>query len=331
MQQIRLLSSTAILSIMIWLVADYSLTETATIRVRIHPQAADESAMRVALAEDEPSVVEVKIAGKRTQVEELRSRAPLGIPLSISTRAAKTYRIRLDEEFRKAAILREVDVQQVMPETIDVEVDRDTTVTMPISVKTTGGLVYEIEPEAEPTEVAVTISERALSQIPKDDRKVIIEPDNYLTGAAHGVLGTEVVPLTPVVASISVLLNPDFVKLRFKIKDLAEEAVISAVPIKIEASPDIFNGYKIEFKDAGPVLTQPLTIKGPPDMIERVRRGELRIFGVVSLTAANKAAVGSLQYLTPEFKLPKGLVRVGDVESLEFKLVPIKSPALGNE
>jgi len=331
MQQFRLLSSTAILSIMIWLVADYSLTQTATIRVRILPKAADENAMRVAMAEGEPSVVEVRVAGKPTQVDELRSRAPLSVPLSISSRAAKTYRIRLDEELRKAIALRDVDVQQVIPETIDIEVDRDTTVMMPVSVKTTGAIQYDIEPEADPTEVAVTISERALSQIPLDQRSVIIEPDNYLIGAAHGVLGTEVVPLTPVVASQSVLLNPDFVKLRFKIRDRVKETTISAVPIKIEASPDIFNGYTIEFKDAGPVLTLPLTIKGPPVLVDRVERGELRIFGVVSLTAANKAAGASLQYTNPEFKLPKGIERAGDVESLEFKLVPITSPSTNDE
>lgn len=330
MQQARLLGITVVLSVMIWLVADHSLTEVATVRVRIHLHPAADN-MRVALAEGQPPIVEVKLSGKRSQIDELRARAPLSVRLPVTARAAQTYRLVLAGPMRDAPELRDVDVQEVRPPTVDIEVDRDRTVMMPVLVRPGGALDYEIPPKVEPAEVAVTISERALGALPPGERVVLLNPDDYLETAPRGKLDSVSVPLTAIVGNVGVQLDPDFVTLRFKIRDRLKQTTISAVPIKIEASPDLFNGYRVEFRDASPILTQPLTIKGPPQLVDRVAGGELRIHGVIALTAANKAAAGSFQYVTPEFKLPEGIERVGPVEPVEFKLAPIKQSATYSE
>lgn len=326
MQQARLLGITALLSVMVWLVADHSLTEVANIRVRLEFLPTEDQNMRVALAEGEPNIVNVSVAAKRSIIQKYRTQEIISVRLPVSPRASKTYRIPLLEQLRSAQELRDVGVQEVVPPDVDIEVDRDTTVRMPISVQTSGALKHRIPPSVEPDEVSVIISERALAHLTEDQRVVTLNADEFLKTADVGKLGSINVPLRQVVEGISVQVDPDHVALRYEIEERLESTTIPAVPIKIEASADIFNGYTVEFKDAGPVLTQPLTVKGPRELIERIESGELRIHGVIALTAANKAAAGSFQYVTPVFKLPKGIERIAPPEAVEFRLVPRNSP-----
>src|SRR5690606_36656149 len=117
-------------------------------------------------------------------------------------------------------------------------------------------------------------------------------------------------------------LNPDVAKIHFKLKDNLQEATLSAVPIKIETSLDIFNEYNIEVGDNAVILTQPIRIKGRPEVVERIRAGDIRIVGVVSLTAADKALPGKYRYFTPRFTLPEGVELTATPEPIEIQLVP---------
>jgi hypothetical protein len=193
-----------------------------------------------------------------------------------------------------------------------------------------GTLEYEVTPVVEPGEVRVTISERAYNELDPGARRIELDPDEHLRTAERGRLLSVPVPLTPLVSGVNVELNPDYVTLRAMLKERLQEASISAVPIKIEASLDIFNDYNVEVKDAGAILTRPVTIRGPAEMIERIKAGDIRLRGVVSLTAADKADPGRFRYQTPRFILPEGVALVTDPEPIEFRLLekpPVRSPS----
>lgn len=330
-QQIRLLGMTTLLSALIWLMADYSLTDTATVQVRVELPAPGPGRMRVTRVDPSLTVVEALVSGKKALISQLRAREPISVRLRISDRAAGRYQLNLLDEIKSLeSELSNVYVQAVNPETMEVNVDRDITRSMPIQIQSSGTLEYETAPRSEVTEVQVTMSELAYRELEAKDPtvlKVVVDPDEYLRTAPRGVLMTDIVPLKSVVAGYQVQLDPDSVILRFKLQERLKEATLSAVPIKIEASLDLFNNYEVEVRGAGPVLTQPITIKGPPEVVERIVSGDIRVHGAIALTAADKADPGTYRYRTPRFFLPEEIELVGEPTDVELRLVQRKPAA----
>lgn len=324
-QQVRLLGMTTLLSAMIWLLADYSLTDTAAVQVRIELPAPGPGRMRLTRVDPTLTIVEAQVSGKKAIISQLRAREPISVRLRISDRAAGRYHLNLLDEIKsQESELSNVFVQAINPETMEVNVDRDITRSMPIQIQSAGTLEYETPPRTEVSEVQVTMSELAYRELEAKDPtalRVLLDPDEYLRTAPRGVLMTDIVPLKSVVGGYQVQLDPDSVILRFKLQERLKEMTLSAVPIKIEASLDLFNNYEVEVRGAGPVLTQPITIKGPPEVIERVESGDIRIHGAIALTAADKADPGTYRYRTPRFILPEDVELVGEPADVELRLV----------
>ncbi len=322
MRKLWLIIMTSLLTILTWIVADYSLSDTATIQVQLTPVSGGGNDMRILPVGETEEPFKIQVTGRKTVIAQLKSRDSIAIRVPVSRRASGIYTLRLIDELQgHPGELDDVIVQSVSPPTLDILVDRNKTVMMPIQVQP-GSLEYEGPVIAEPTEVAVTISELAYNELPPTDRRVLLYPDEHLRTAPRGKLLTTSVHLTEMVGDYSVSLEPDIVTLRFKLIEELQEETISAVPIKIEASLDMFNGYRVEVRDAGAVLTRPVTVKGPTQAIEQLRAGQTRIWGVISLTADDKANPGRYRYLTPRFNLPEGVRLVEQPEPIEFRLVP---------
>ena len=330
MQRLKLIAMSSVLSILIWAVADHSLTDNATLRVRIVLTSGGASDMRVTALSDSREPFEVQVAGKKAIVSQLKAREPLTVRLPVSSRASGRYKLRLIDELRGAETeLSDVIIRSITPPDLDVLVDRDKRLTLPVVVLP-GTLDYEVPPSVDPAQVEVTISELDYAQLSPDDRRVLLDPDEHLRTAQRGKLLHSPVPLTPVVGGFSVQLDPDFVTLRFKLKEQLQEATIPAVPIKIEASLDIFNDFNVEVRDAGAILTRPITIKGPADLVSRIVSSEIKLRGVISLTAVDKTDPGRWRYVVPRFDLPEGVELKSDPDRVEFRLVvrPGAQPAL---
>ena len=322
MQQLRLFGMTSLLTILVWVAADSSLSDSAALQVNITPFSGGGSDMRVAATGADIKPFDVQVSGRKATIALLKSREPLTVRLPVSSRGSGLYTLQLIDELRSHADeLSEVFVQDVTPPTLDIRVDRDKVVTMPVQVLR-GSLDYEGPLVVDPTEVEVTISELDYGRLDPADRRVVLDPDEYLRTAPRGQLLSTGVPLTPIVGGFSVQLFPESVTVQFKLAEQLQEETLSAVPIKIESSLDIFNEYNVEVRDAGTILTQPITIKGPIEEIERIRADEIRIWGVISLTAADKADKGQYRYLTPRFNLPEQVELVTEVEPIEIRLVP---------
>lgn len=328
MQQFRLISMSAMLAILTWVVADQSLISTATLAVNITPIPGGGEDMRVAWVDAVREPFQVQVTGKKAIISSLKAREPLTVRLPISSRSPDEYVLRLVNELASltAGDLADVIVQSVDPPTMTIQVDRDKVVTMPVSVRR-GALDYDVAPVVDPAEVSVTISELAYNKLPAEDRRIIVEPDEYLRTATRGVVHTEPIPLVSMVDNVPVQLDPDTVNVRFKLAEQTRDLAISAVPIKFESSLDIFNEYQVEVRDAGAVLTRPVTVRGRSEVIERLQAaGEVGFWGTISLTAADKANPNEYRYVTPRFNVPEGVQIVGDVEPVEFRLVPRSVP-----
>ncbi len=321
MQQAKLVVLSAVIALLVWLVADHSLTDTATLRARVKLVSAGGSDMRVTALSPQTDPFEIQVSGRKAIVARLKAREPLTIRVPVSSRESGRYKLRLLDEIRGTeGELSEVLIRSISPPEVDILVDRKITVTMPVVVLS-GSLNYERQPVIEPSEVKVTISELEYNALDESARCVLVDPDEYLRTAPRGRLLSEPVPLHPVVGGVSVELDPDFGTLRAMLKEELQEATISAVPVRFEASLDIFNDYNVEVKDAAATLTRPVTIKGPAEVIERIQAGEIKLRGIVTLKAADKAEAGQFRYQTPAFNLPEEVAIIGEVDPVEYRLV----------
>ena len=319
MQQIRLILMTSILSILIWVVADYSLSATASVRVRLEVIPAGRSDMTVKAMDIGAEPFEATIIGKKAEIAALKAKEPLRIRIPVQDRAPGTYRLRLVDELRAAPNDISDKVSSINPAELEIEVDHLRTEAMPVVVLP-GTLDYEVPPVPSPATVQVSISELEYRNLDEADRRVVLDPDEVLQTAPRGELQSIAVPLVSLVGGINVQLDPDFVTLRFQLSDQSKIVTVPAVPIKFEASQDIFNAFDVEVEGAGSILTQPVTVKGPPEVVDRMLSGDIKIKGVISLTAEHKLESDS-HYGTPRFDLPENVELTAEPERIEFRLI----------
>ncbi len=333
MQQLRLIGMSSFISLLIWIVADVSMSEKETIKVWISVKAAGADDMHVEKTESNQSTFEVDFTGPKSAIAKLRQSAPLRVEIPITPRASGVYTLKLDSELSSDPNrFPDVIIQEVKPPTMEYRVIRDKTMTMPIEV-VHSELEYDTEPIVEPSEVSVTLSEIDLEAIDPESRRIFLDADEHLRTAERGKLLEKVVPLRPVVEGFSVHLDPEYVTLRAQIKEQFRVETLPAVPIRIEASMDIFNAFDVEVRDAGAILTQTINIKAPAEIIERIRAGESKVHGVISLGADDKTNPDEFRFVTPRFSLPTGVTLVGEPELIEFRLVSRKNdkPAVQTE
>jgi hypothetical protein len=313
------------ISLLIWVVADVSMSETETIKVRISVKAVGIDDMHVEKISSNDTAFDVAFTGAKSAIANLRQSAPLRVEIPITPRASGVYTLKLDSELSAdASRFPDVIVQEVTPPTMEIQVIRDKTVTMPIEV-THESLKYLAEPIVDPSEAAVKLSEIDLQNIPVESRRIYLDADEHLRTAERGKMLEKVVPLRPVVGGFNVQLDPEYVTLRAHLEDQLRDETLPAVPIRIEASMDIFNAFDVEVRDAGAILTQTITIRAPAEIIERIHANKIKVHGVISILAEDKTNPDEFRFVTPRFSLPPGVTLVGDPELIEFRLVSRKS------
>ncbi len=325
MQQLRIIGMSSFISVLIWIVADVSMSKTEKIKVLISVKAAGSEDMHVEKLSPIKSSYDVKFTGSKSAITSLSQSAPLLVEIPITERASGKYTLQLESEL-SADVTRfpDVIVQEVTPPSMEIQVIRDKTVSMMIEM-THNDLKYETEPIVEPTHVMVKLSEIDLEAIAPEARVVNLNADEHLRTAERGKLLEKVVPLIPVVEGFSVQLDPEYVTLRAQIKEQFREETLPAVPIRIEASMDIFNAFDVEVRDAGAILTQTITIKAPVEIIERIHAEEIKVHGVISIGADDKTNPDEFRFVTPRFSLPAGVSLVGEPELIEIRLVSRKA------
>lgn len=329
MQQLKLIGMSSLISILIWVVADSSMSESETIKVLITLESAGSDDMHVDKVVESDKPFDVLFTGKRTAINDLRRSEPLQVKIRITERVSGIYTLKLDDELAKDKNrFSNVLVQDVSPPTLEIQVIRDQTIMMPINVLFES-LEYDEPPIIEPNEVLVTISEIDLESIDPQQRRITLDADELLQTAERGKMLENSVALRPIVGGFTVRLDPDFVTMRAQLTEQLREKTLAAVPIRIESSMDIFNAFEVEVRNAGTILTQTITIKAPIEIIERLGAGEIKIHGVISISAEDKANPDEFRYITPRFILPPGVTLVGEAEPIEIRLVPrsVEEPA----
>ena len=329
MAQLKLIAMSALVTLLVWVSADQLLTESTTLPVTIEPTVAGQQPYTVSTLGDRPQRFQVTVSGPQKAIARFRDAGPLTIPLPIETRAAGRVNVRLLEALRTdPAPFAELTVDAVTPEYLEVVVDRDITVSLPVWVDK-GTLDYDVDPSVEPDHAQVTMSESRYTAIPEEKRRLVLRADSLLRNKKKGELLSFPVPLEAKVEGADVKVAPAQVTLRATVRELRVTGTIAAVPIRFTGSIDLWNEFQIELRNKSTLLTQPITVQGPTDIVGRLVAGDIKVTGMISLNRDDTLEPERYRTKKPAFiGLPPG-VELADpnaIEGVEFRLTRIDPP-----
>ncbi|MFH0980698.1 MAG: hypothetical protein V2A79_04060 [Planctomycetota bacterium] len=324
MAQLKLIAMSALLTALVWVSADQLLSESATFKILLEPFAAGGGAYSVRTPEGRPQTFQVTLHGPQKAVARFKEAGPLSIPIPIDTHTTGPVNVKVLEALQKGPpSFPGLTVEAVTPEYLQVIVDRDITVSLPVWVDK-GTLDYDVDPSVEPDHAQVTISERRYDAVPEEKRRLVLRAENLLKNKTKGELLNFAVPLEAKVDGVEVRVTPERVNLRATVRELSVTGTVAAVPIRFTGSADLWNEYRIELRDRSTLLTQPLTVKGPAEIVARLVAGDIKVTGLIVLSRDDTLAPGPYRAKKPVFVgLPPGIELVDPVAiaSVEFRLV----------
>ena len=322
MQHIQLIVSTVVLTLLIWVAADQSLTDSAEIHITVVPVIREGTAMLVDLAHPDDGDLTVRVVGPRKRLDDLgRFSDPIPLPIEASETGEHVVNLR-----RRLAELREpfvgLTIDSVTPSTLRVVVDRYVTQAVPVELEQ-GSLGLEEVLRVEPATVTVRIRERHWQEIAGRSPKFVIPSiEARLRGRPEGERIEESVFLDSTLLGKPVDPEPNRVLVRGKLLRQLATVSLKAVNVGFFATrPQLWNDYRLDFPDPDIVLTQTITVRGPRDALDRLLRGDPRVEGIIMVTGADTAGGEEFRTVVPTFHLPPEVELVDRPAPVEFRLL----------
>ena len=339
MQQTRLLMTTALLTLFVWVSADQLLQETAEFSIGIQVRGEPQSNMVVTPAEGALDSYKVTVSGRQASITALRQGgiAPVVITIAdsaIQGRDLGQVILSLRDELRaNASLLVGCTIQSVQPPTMPVIIDRRIDVKVPVRVRP-GSLDYAVEPQVDPEMVQATILQSTYEHIREANPRITLDAESYLRNQPEGQAVKLQVPLPPSIASdlesfTPFRVSPETVTLRATLRRRLTRGTLKAVPIKFLLSPNIHRRYDIRYREENPPETLSIDVVGPPQIVDKLVSGERKTFAVIALKSPDPIADAPYEFFTPEFQLPPSVDLAEDqtVPTFEIKLISrIESP-----
>ncbi len=339
MQQLRLLSTTALLTGFIWVSADQLVTETADLPVTIVVRGEPNGKMVVSAAESASETFTVSVSGRQADVAALRDGGTIPVVLTlrdeaIQTRGLGPLNVPLRDALRHmTSAFGDCVIESVKPPTLAAVIDRLIDVEVPVRVRP-GSVEYAVEPRVDQDTVTVTILQSTYADIEASNPRIMLDAESYFKNQPEDEpikLSARVEPTieTDQGTYSAVEVTPETVTLRATLRRHLTQATIQAVPIKFQLSPNIHRQYSIEFRQENPDETLRITVIGIPEEVDRLASGERKTFAVIAIGNPGTLAGGSYDFYEPQFNLPAGVRLVEDqaIPSFEIRLVPREQPA----
>lgn len=333
MEQLKLLSTSLILAVLIWWGADSLVNENAIVRVSFEPVApATSTDMRVGMEGASPPF-RLEVAGPRRAMEELRARAPLKLRIAVPDQPTGPAVVALERTAVRQALvdlsadLGKLTVVSVQPEALNVRVDRITPREIPLVAKKLA-LSFDGEPQLSRSTVRVRLRESQLQNLSADQLAqfdISGEIDRALRDQPVGRPVTVAVALDARKFGPDAELSPSTIEVTATVQSQRIIVQISTVPVLLAVSAsNLPLSVQPADRDGQPLtlLTQTITVAGQRDDVQRLQRGETRAFGIIQLKQEDFDALNLIKLATPEYRLPKGIELAQDPQPLEFKLVP---------
>ncbi|MCH9002155.1 MAG: hypothetical protein IIC02_06235 [Planctomycetes bacterium] len=334
MEQVKLLSMTVLLTVLIWAGADSLVNEVVSIRVSFEVEPVADPDMLVEL--DPPAKtrwVEVQVSGPRKIIEDVKKRGAISARLRIDDRPAGTHELVLDRDLIRRALREQgptfdrLTVLSAEPPAIRIVVDHMVTKELDITFGRLS-LPYDEEPTSKTLFATLRIRASRFVELAGTERQKQLdisgEVERLLRNKPRGEPVTVTVALDSRVFGPNAILTPNRVEVDAVVKADRSEAKIPTVPIKLVVS---FSNLPKRFHAVGrdgtslTLVTQTIEVEGPAEEIVRLARGETRAYGFIQLKQADLEELEVYKAWIPEFYLPSGISLLHPPKPIEFKLV----------
>lgn len=324
MATVRMILLTAVLSCLIWVVADQLDTGKITVEAVIKPAVPSGSDLAVTIVEPSNAGVRLDIRGPNAALATLRADAP-GARLTIrwdvdETMGVGEHTLSVASIAADDPVLRSLSVDSSKPAEIKANVDRYVTHVIRLGVNS--GL-YKLAGEAqiEPATVAVRMLESDWLAVGASSLSLNIEPQ--LKDLPEGTLETLEIPLPTELGGRPAAYTPRSATVALTLVQRDMRKSLSPVVVKFAVSPDVANRYRIELRDDAEGTTD-VEVIGPAERVGPLRPQD--IFGVIEVTREDAAAGQFVRHRPEIYQLPAGVRIAGEPPFIEFRLVPFPEP-----
>ena len=322
MEQVKLLSMTVILTVLVWWSADSLVNEAVSVSVTFEavPEVGTPDLILKTVTPNEP--YELQISGPRRIVEEVQARPSLHVRLPIPDRPTGPATIRLDRGVLKREMaeqwneFRKLTIVSVQPDTLPVVFDHWLTREVDI-VLSRLALAYDAEPQLSRTSATVRMRESFLNDLSAGQPlRIDIAPDveRLLRERPPGRSATVTIPVKPDQRKFGpdVELTPGTVTVTATVKAQRSTEPIPTVPILVAVSfANLEKPYRAVTRGGSPLslVTQTITVTGPTEDVARLARGTTRAYGMI--------------HLKQEDHLPPGVELAEEPPPIEFRLIDV--------
>lgn len=323
--QVKLLSVTAFLTLLIWVAADQLQVVSATVNVSLRFEPRDaESAMVVRLAGAEP--FEVVVSGPRRAVQPFEDMQTMPLTLRLADRPTNPREPIAD----LLALLREepgplkdLVIESVHPAEAVVAVDRWIEVDVPVAIAQPMRLAYEIPPELESSTVKVRLWESRLKELGGRIPPIDLPLEKNLAELREGGDFSVRVSVPLEGFGEGAASEPRAVKVTGRLAaQKLETRELGLVAIRACVGFDYLNRrVSFEVESGGTVATRKITVQGTPEALRKL--AQTPAYGVLNLREEEMKRVGEDQFIQPDFFLPEGVTMVGKPDPVKLRIVSI--------
>ncbi len=308
--QVKSAGVVAVITVLIWLLAESESLRTEKVRVEVQFRADSVSnrLVRVPPNQDFTGSVSIRLQGPNARVDALAAALRKSIWLEPGMEGVSgkpgEHSVNLEAALRALPLIREsaVSIREVEPATATIVVDGLTTRELPVKIIVPEGQTLDGSPEASPATVKVTIPESAAKELPPEAAAIARLDAESLTRLPEGRRGTlNNIPLElpePVWSMEGVALNPAQVSVTLRLRSRVDVYTVPAVQVQLRLPIDAAGKYEL---DSDTKELKDITVVGPIDLIGQIKSGKLVPVAAIPLTTQElEQAATSGQVLTKE-------------------------------
>lgn len=324
-ERVKTVLIVTLMTVLVWLFAESRTlrTETLSLPVTILPGGPDTQFRLVGPAWN--GVAELEFSGPIGQLDAMRSRLLEGIVLELGKELPSDPGVRKVD--LRAALRRDEVIDQsgltlrgVTPDSVEVEADRLSVFTIPVSVDT-AGLATTGPVEANPQEITVRLPESIAAGVSLE-AVARLDPAQLasLTPGRRAELTqvpVELLGIPPGAWGLAV--DEKRVTVSLAVRARTESITLAELPLALEIPPSEVNAWAVEVPPEDRVVTE-VVLTGPLAAIEQIRRGEVRPRAVAVLTPDMLVESGEVRVPVRIEGLPRGVAAGGEGREVRLTL-----------
>jgi len=298
----------AVVTFVIWLLAESESLRTEKVRVEVHFRADPDTNRLVRTPENFSGTVTVRLQGSNARVDALAAELRKPIQLEPGMEGVSGERgehaINLESALRALPVIRDsaVSLSEAEPATVTIFVDSLITRDIAVKVVIPEGQAVDGAPEASPSTVKVTYPESAARDLPPEvtaTARLDASTLATLPDGRRGTLNNILLELPePVWSMEGVKLTPAQVSVTVRLRSRVDVYTIPSAPIQLRLPVAAAGKYDL---DTDPLELKEIVVVGPLDLIGQIKSGKLQPVATVPLTAQElELAATSGQVLTKE-------------------------------